>query len=89
MTQPPPKIEFPCDDYLIKVVGEVHPEYKPFVTSVLSKYDATVTIERFSENLSKNGRFVSLTIRMRIEEEAHLTLLFEELKTNPLVKMVI
>ncbi len=87
--QEPPKIEFPCDDYLIKIVGDVHPDYKPFVISVLVKYDPTVTSERFSENLSKNGRFVSLTIRMRIEEEIHLTHLFEELKTNEMVKMVL
>lgn len=87
--QEPPKIEFPCDDYLIKVVGDVHPDYKPFVASVLVKYDATVTVERFTENLSKNGRFTSLTVRMRIEEENHLTLLFNELKANSMVKMVL
>ncbi len=84
-----PKIVFPCDDYVIKVVGDMHPEFKPFVTEVLCRYDETVHVDRFSENPSKNGRFVSLTIRMRIEHESHLTLLFEELKVNSLVKMVL
>ena len=87
--QDPPKIQFPCDDYLIKVVGDTHPDYKPFVVSVLVKYDAKVNEQSFSENLSKNGRFVSLTVRMRIEEEAHLTMLFNELKANSMVKMVL
>lgn len=84
-----PKIVFPCERYLIKVVGDAHPDYQQFVAGVLVKYDATVSVERFSENTSKNGRFVSLTIWMRIEQEAHLTLLFEELKLNPMVKMVL
>jgi len=84
-----PKIVFPCDRYLIKIVGDAQPEYKHFVASVLVKYDPNVTLDRFTENPSKNGRFVSLNIWMRIEEEAHLTLLFDELKVNPMVKMVL
>ena len=84
-----PKITFPCDDYVIKIVGDAHPEYVPFVTQVLCKYDTQVTEQSYSINSSKNGRFVSLTIRMRIEKEEHLTLLFEELKINDMVKMVL
>lgn len=84
-----PKIEFPCDDYVIKIVGDAVPEYKPFVAGILQKYDSTVHEGRFSENPSKNGNFVSLTIRMRIEEEAHLEALFVELKGNSMVKMVL
>lgn len=84
-----PKIEFPCDDYVIKIVGDAVPEYKPFVAAVLKQYDDTVHEGRFSENPSKNGNFVSLTIRMRIEEETHLQSLFVELKASSLVKMVL
>lgn len=84
-----PKITFPCDNYLIKVVGDSHPDYKVFVAEVLVKYDETVTVERFEERPSRNGNFVSLNIRMRIEEEIHLTRLFEELKGNRMVKMVL
>lgn len=84
-----PKIEFPCDDYVIKVVGDAVPEYKPFVVDVLKKFDETVHEGRFTENPSKNGTFVSLTIRMRIEHESHLQELFVELKSSSLVKMVL
>lgn len=84
-----PKIEFPCDGYVIKIVGDNHPDYKPFVASVLVAYDGNVSEQSFRENPSKNGNFVSLTVKMRIEEEAHLTQLFEQLKANPMVKMVI
>jgi len=84
-----PKIEFPCDDYVIKVVGDVHPDYKPFVAGVLVKYDKQVTVDSFRETPSKKGTFVSLTVKMRIEDENDLNKLFEELKVNKLVRMVL
>ena len=87
--QDAPKIEFPCDRYLIKVMGDAIPDFKPFVASVLCKFDTNVTVDSFRENPSKNGRFVSLNVHMRIEEAEHLQQLFDELKLNPMVKMVL
>ncbi|TCS41674.1 HP0495 family protein [Reinekea marinisedimentorum] len=84
-----PKIEFPCESYVIKVVGDNHPELKPFVTDVLSQYDERVHIDCYKENPSKNGRFVSLTVRMRIEKLDDLRQLHEELKVSASVKMVL
>lgn len=84
-----PKIEFPCESYVIKVVGDNQPELKPFAAEILSKFDNRVGPDSFGENPSKNGRFVSLTIRMRIEKEDDLKQLFEQLKKSPLVKMVL
>lgn len=88
-TEDAPRIEFPVDDYMIKIVAEEHDEYRGFVAGVLVKYDARVTVESFREAPSKNGKYVSLTVFMRIEEEQHLKDLFEELKTNSRVKMVL
>lgn len=87
--QEAPKIEFPCPDYLIKVVGDEHPDLRHFVAGVLVKYDETVTHKSFSSRPSKNGRFVSLNVKMRIEHKDHLSALFNELKVNPLIKIVI
>ncbi|MFQ3230663.1 YbeD family protein [Reinekea sp.] len=84
-----PKIVFPCADYMIKVVGDETPLYRGFVASVLTKFDSRVTPSSFTEQPSKNGRFVSLTVRMHIEKEADLASLFEELKNNSMVKMVL
>lgn len=87
--QDPPKITFPCDDYVIKVVGDVHEGFKPFVHSVLVRYDARLSESSFSVSTSRNGRFESLTVRMRIEHEDHLTELFEALKADERVRMVL
>lgn len=84
-----PKIEFPCTNYVIKVVGDDKTGYRDFVAEVLTKYDSKVSTASFTEQPSKNGRFVSLTVRMHIEAESVLSALFEELKKNPMVKMVL
>ncbi len=87
--QEPPKILFPCDDYVIKVVGDAHPGFQGFVHSVLVQYDATLTIESYRVTPSRNGRFESLTVSLRIEREEHLTDLFQELKADDRIRMVL
>lgn len=90
MTQPsPPKITFPCEDYVIKVMGSDHQDFRGFVADVLNQYDNKVTVSSFTERPSSKGRFVSLTVKMTIQSENDLSSLFEALKKNPLVKMVL
>lgn len=90
MSQPEaPKIEFPCDDYMIKVVGDAEVALRDFVHQVLVRYDSRLTLDSFTSKPSRNGRFESLTVFMRVEEEVHLSELFEVLKSDDRVKMVI
>lgn len=84
-----PRITFPCDDYLIKVVGDSDDTFRYFVHSVLVQFDDQLSESSFSVNPSRNGRFESLTVRMRIEQESHLTELFEQLKADTRVRMVL
>lgn len=88
-TSEAPKIEFPCKDYLIKVMGDNHHEFKSFVTEVLSQYDQRIHMDCYKENPSKNGRFVSLTVRMHIEKADDLRQLHEQLQASSSVKMVL
>lgn len=87
--QQPPKIEFPCDDYVIKVVGDVAPGFRAFVHSVLVQYDASIREDAFRITPSRNGRFESLTVSLRIEREEHLSDLHQTLKADDRVKMVL
>ncbi|TXR54246.1 YbeD family protein [Reinekea thalattae] len=84
-----PKIEFPCDDYMIKVMGDNCIEFRALVVEVLQQFDERISETSFRENPSKNGRFTSLTVRMRIEQEADLATLDRQLKASPMVKMVL
>lgn len=87
--QEPPKISFPHDDYMIKVVGDADAALREFVHTVLVQYDSRLTLDSFSARPSRNGRFESLTVYMRIEAEVHLSELFETLKADDRIKMVI
>lgn len=87
--QQPPKIEFPCDDYVIKVVGDAAPGFRAFVHSVLVRYDISLTDAAYRVTPSRNGRFESLTVSMRIEREEHLSDLHQELKADGRVRMVL
>lgn len=83
------KISFPCDDYMIKVVGDAEGDFRDFVHAVLVQYDTALTLASYTAKPSRNGRFESLTVRMRIEQEDHLSELFAELKADARVKMVL
>lgn len=89
MQQEPAKITFPCDDYMIKVVGDSNDGFGAFVHAVLVQYDSRLTLASLSSKPSRNGRFESITVMMRIEKERHLTDLFHELKADKRVRMVL
>lgn len=36
--QEPPKIEFPCENYDIKVIGDAHDEFKQVVVDIIRKH---------------------------------------------------
>lgn len=83
------RITFPCDDYMIKVVGDAEASFRDFVHGVLVRYDSRLTLASFAATPSRNGRFESLTVRLRIEREDQLSALFTELKADDRVKMVL
>ncbi len=83
-----PKIEFPCD-YPIKVIGAASPEFAQEILDIVQGFDETVTAGKVTERPSKNGNYVSLTIRLWATGEPQLTELFKALKTIPAVQMVL
>lgn len=87
--QEPPKITFPCDGYMIKVIGDADVSFTAFVYSVLVRYDEQLKRDSLSVKPSRNGRFESITVSMRIEREQHLTDLFHELKADDRIRMVL
>lgn len=90
MQQPqPPKIEFPCANYPIKVVGEQGDSFKDDVFAVLDGMGIVHSTTRIREMPSKNDRFVALTIPITAESEQQLSDLNVALRQLSSVKMVI
>ena len=85
----PPKIEFPCADYPIKVMGDAGDELHIHVISVFKKHVDDFDVETISIRDSSRGRFQSITVSINATGEPQLKAIFEDLKLSQLVKMVL
>lgn len=84
-----PKIEFPCANYPIKVMGDAGEVLKQHVIAVFSRHADDFDAQALNIRPSRNGRFESLTVSITATSEAQLVAIFEDLKTNSAVKMVL
>ncbi|BFM12727.1 DUF493 domain-containing protein [Simiduia litorea] len=87
--QKPPKIEFPCPNYPVKIMGDAGTELHELVVEVLS-----IHVEEFHPGLitvrdSSKGRFQSLSVMITATGTDQLQAIFEDLKKHPIVKMVL
>lgn len=87
--QTPPKIEFPCPNYLIKVMGESGAVLMSLVNEVMEReapgFDRALTTVKDS----RNGRFQSVTVYITATGEPQLKRIHEALIASPLIKMVL
>jgi uncharacterized protein len=86
--QSPPKIEFPCENYPIKVLGESGPELHTYVIDIMERHAPGFDQTRITINQSSKGRFQSLTVWITATGIDQLSALHEDLKSNPIVKVV-
>lgn len=87
--QAPPKIEFPCADYPIKVMGDAGEHLQVHVLTVFKKHVEDFDVETISIRDSSQGRYQSITLSINATGEAQLKAIFEDLKLSSLVKMVL
>ena len=86
--QEPPKIEFPCD-YPIKVIADNHDEARGLVMDVMQRHVAPLAENCVSERLSREGRFMSMTITITATGVEQLESIHVDLKATGVVKMVL
>jgi putative lipoic acid-binding regulatory protein len=89
MQQAPPKIEFPCADYPIKVIGHNADDFKQFVIDTMLTYDDQLDLEKVTHQDSKNGKFRSIRLFMTAKSELQLKELNDQLKTSKRVVTVL
>ena len=83
MTQPAsPKIEFPCPNYPLKILGYKRPEFEGACLSVLEIHAPDFDATKISFRDSKNGRFVSMSVAITATGAAQLQQIFEDLKAT-------
>jgi putative lipoic acid-binding regulatory protein len=84
----PERIEFPTD-YPIKVVARIHATLREEVDAVFERHFGPVVRDGVGERPSAQGNFLSLTYLPRVESEAQLRALHEDLKAIIGVMMVL
>ncbi|GAA5444076.1 hypothetical protein Misp06_02259 [Microbulbifer sp. NBRC 101763] len=87
--QQPPKIEFPCEDYMVKVVRDANDQAHEFVLEVMRRHAPGLDEDRITLRDSSTGKFTSMTFFILATGEDQLKALFEELKEHPAVHMVL
>lgn len=85
----PPKIEFPCADYPIKVIGYNKENFQQFVLTFMEKYDANIDLSKVTHQDSKSGKFRSVRLFMLAQSEQQLKDFFTEIKATGRVVTVI
>ena len=83
-----PKIEFPCENYVIKVVSldvdGIHTE----ITERLLVHAPEMNTAAENINRSSKGRFISFSFRIVAQSEGQLSALHSDLMSIEAVKMV-
>ncbi len=85
----PPKIEFPCPDYPIKVMGVASVEYREAVLEIMETHAAGFDRTRVRIKESRNGTFHSVTVFIEATGVEQLQNIFDDLKQHPDTKMVL
>lgn len=87
--QEPPKIEFPCEDYPVKIMGDSGAEFHAFTLEVMERHAPGFDQNRITVKTSRNGRFQSITVFITATGVEQLEALHKELQASDMTKMVL
>lgn len=82
------KIEFPCDDYPIKVIGDTSVGFTDLVMEILAKY-ATIDVKTLAERQSSNGKYTTVQLHIVATGEDQLRDINSALRATGFVHMVL
>ena len=74
-------LEFPCD-FPIKMMGRDDPGFHEAARAIIDRHAPGVSDDAFRSALSRNARFVSLTVTIRATSQAQLDTIYEELSAH-------
>ncbi|MFL0798063.1 MAG: DUF493 family protein [Cellvibrionaceae bacterium] len=87
--QDPPKIEFPCPRYPIKILGDAGPALRDLVIEVMGVHAPDFDAEAIVVKDSSKGRFQSLTVYITATGVDQLESIHQDLRASGIVKMVL
>ena len=81
-------LEFPCD-FPIKMMGRDTPEFHTTVRELVEKHTGPLGDDAIQNSLSRNGRFVSVTITVTAESREQLDNIYREVTAHEDVLMAL
>ncbi len=81
-------IKFPCI-FPVKVMGANQEDFERLVLEIIQKHASLAAEKAVTSKLSKEGKFISLTVRIQAESQAQLDAIYRELSTNERVLMTL
>lgn len=87
--QVPPRIEFPCEDYPIKVMGVAGESFRAHVLEVIQQHAPEFDPEQVIYQPSRHGRYESIRLSITATGVEQLELIFQDLKRHTAVRMVL
>lgn len=83
-----PKIEFPCLNYPVKVVGQACQDYVETMHAIMQKHAPECSVSNVKVNDSRNGSFRSVTFYITATGVEQLQNIHRDLSAHEYVRMV-
>lgn len=87
--QDPPKIEFPCEDYPVKIMGEASQAFFDFVVETTEQFAPNFDQTRITTRASSKGRYTSITVFITATGAEQLEQYHQALRKNSATKIVL
>lgn len=81
-------LEFPCD-FPVKAMGRDTPEFHALVRELVEQHTGPLSDDRIQSSLSKNGRFVSITVTVNAQSQAQLDDIYRSITSHDDVLMAL
>ena len=84
-----PKIEFPCANYSLKIVGLKTTDYHAWVMQCVQQLAPDLDPKKVQVVDSRNGTFQSIRLAVTIKSADHLQQIYQTLMVSGKVKLVL
>ncbi len=81
-------MNFPCI-FPVKVMGANQEDFERLVVTIIQKHANVAEEAETLSRLSRNGRFVSITVHIRAESQEQLDAIYRELSAHERVLMLL
>ena len=85
----PPKIEFPCERYPIKIIGEAGEGFTELMVEIIQRHAPDFDATSINIRDSKNGRFLSVQVLITATGIEQLESIHQDLRATGRVQMVL